>query len=83
VAPGSSDDDERLQIVVQDTGTGVAADRGGFRRRRGVGLDNVESRLLRYYGETGQLRITTQPMGGTVVEITLAVRRRLAAAVAS
>ena len=72
-------DRERLRLSVHDTGAGIGSDRKSLGRRRGVGLANVESRLLRYYGDVGRLNLTSDPAGGTLVEITLAAKRRLVA----
>jgi hypothetical protein len=79
VEPAASGDAERLCLSVHDTGGGVGVDRMALGRRRGVGLENVENRLLRYYGETGALRITSAPDGGTLVELRLTAQRRLVA----
>ncbi|HKW10476.1 MAG TPA: sensor histidine kinase [Gemmatimonadaceae bacterium] len=73
-------DGEVLRLSVRDTGGGIASDRLAAGRRRGVGLANVESRLLRYYGASGRLRLTSEPGGGTLVEITLEANRRPALA---
>lgn len=62
---------ERLCLSVHDTGAGGAADNMSRGRRHGVGLENVENRLLRYYGDAGRLRITSGPTGGTLVELTM------------
>jgi LytS/YehU family sensor histidine kinase len=71
---------ERLCLSVHDTGFGP----GGTRVfRRGVGLENVEKRLLRYYGDAGQLSLTSTPGRGTLVELTLVATRRLQPAEAS
>ena len=70
---------EQLCLSVHDTGRGVVTDRLAVGRQRGVGLENVEKRLRSYYGDAGRLRITNAPHGGTVVELTLAVKRRHAA----
>ena len=70
---------ERLCLSVHDTGGGVDNELSLRERRRGVGLENVENRLLRYYGAAGHLRITSEPGGGTLVELALTVDRRLAA----
>ena len=81
--PDALGDGERLCLSVHDTGSGIAAERMTLGRRRGVGLENVENRLLRYYGDAGGLRITSDPAGGTLVEISLTAKRRLAAVAAT
>jgi two-component system, LytTR family, sensor kinase len=70
---------DRLCISVHDTGVGGAAERMARGRRRGVGLENVEKRLLRYYGDAGRLRIASEPGGGTLVELTLVANRPVSA----
>jgi sensor histidine kinase YesM len=67
----------RLHLCVQDTGEGMAR-HALPRRERGVGLTNVENRLQRYYGEAGQLVITSEPGGGTLVALTLPAQQRVA-----
>ena len=75
----SVDSGERLCLSVHDTGKGVNMNRSSRDRARGVGLANVENRLLRYYGPAGSLRITSSTDGGTLVELSLPATRRLAA----
>lgn len=65
---------ERLHLSVHDTGGGMTR-RAAVGHQRGVGLDNVKNRLLRYYGEEGQLHIRSNASGGTLVELSLAVNR--------
>ena len=76
-ADPSVDSGERLCLSVHDTGKGVSINRPS--RGRGVGLENVEHRLLRYYGPAGRLHITSSTDGGTLVELSLPATRRLAA----
>jgi signal transduction histidine kinase len=80
IEPDVSGDGERLRLSVRDTGGGIASDRLAAGRRRGVGIANVESRLLRYYGDAGRLCITSDGEGGTLVEIRLTANRRPALA---
>jgi signal transduction histidine kinase len=80
IEPDIAGDTERLCLSVRDTGEGIGVNGIPVGPRRGVGLANVENRLLRYYGAMGGLRITSEPDGGTLVELTLAVQRRLATA---
>ncbi|MFL5612443.1 MAG: sensor histidine kinase [Gemmatimonadaceae bacterium] len=79
VEPDATGDVERLCLSVRDTGGGTGVNRMALGRRRGVGLANVENRLLRYYGDVGRLSITSEPDGGTLVELRLTAQRRLAA----
>jgi sensor histidine kinase YesM len=68
-----------LRLSVRDTGAGYDISRG-VAGRQGVGLENVESRLLRYYGGRDRLRITSSRSTGTVVTLTLPVMQRRALA---
>jgi sensor histidine kinase YesM len=79
VEPDATGDAGRLCLSVHNTGDGIGGDRMALGRRRGVGLENVENRLLRHYGEMGSLSITSEPDGGTLVELRFTVQRRLAA----
>jgi two-component system, LytTR family, sensor kinase len=79
VEPDATGDAEHLCLSVRDTGGGIGVDRLALGRRRGVGLQNVENRLLRYYGDMGGLRITSDSDGGTLVELRFVAQRRLAA----
>jgi hypothetical protein len=72
-------DGERLCLSVHDTGGGMASGALTRGHRRGVGLENVKNRLSRYYGDSGRLRIASDENGGTLVELTISVTRRLAA----
>jgi hypothetical protein len=74
---------EQLCLSVHDTGGGMRSEPRSRAYRRGVGLENVKSRLVRYYGESGRLRITSGPDGGTLVELRLKVNWRLATVNAS
>jgi len=78
-----SAEDERLYLSVHDTGGGMTRDAFPRSGVPGVGLENVKNRLLRYYGDDGRLRIESHAGGGTLVELSLAVTRRLAAVAAS
>jgi LytS/YehU family sensor histidine kinase len=70
----------RLHLAVHDTGAGLGASRIA---RRGVGIENVEKRLFRYYGEAGALSLTSEAGGGTLVELRVVATRRLEPAEAS
>jgi signal transduction histidine kinase len=59
--------DDRLQIVVRDTGAGASQFVMGHGRERGVGLSNVEERIWRHFGERAALRIRSAPGEGTTV----------------
>ncbi len=70
---------ECLCLSVHDTGGGMAREALIRGHRPGVGLENVKNRLMRYYGDSGRLHITSDENGGTLVELTISVTRRLAA----
>ncbi|HEY2374704.1 MAG TPA: histidine kinase [Gemmatimonadaceae bacterium] len=74
---------EALCLSVHDNGAGMRSEPRSRMYRRGVGLENVESRLLRYYGDSGRLRITGADGGGTLVELRLNVNWRPAVVNAS
>ncbi len=69
----------QLALTVSDTGAGVDVD--DLRRGRliGVGLQNVERRLVCQYGHAASLAIKSEPNIGTTVEIRLPVLRKAAA----
>jgi hypothetical protein len=66
-----------LHLSVRDTGAGYNVSRAA-RGRQGVGLQNVESRLVRYYGGSDRLSITSSQSEGTVVTLRLPVSDRRA-----
>jgi two-component system LytT family sensor kinase len=61
----------QLTLVVEDSGAGAsdAALRRG--RETGVGLNNIERRLLRLFGDAAALTLRSAPGRGTTVEIRL------------
>jgi two-component system LytT family sensor kinase len=58
-----------LAVVVQDTGAGASAAALRHGRETGVGLKNVERRLVCQYGEEASLVLRSAPGRGTTVEI--------------
>jgi sensor histidine kinase YesM len=58
-----------LVLTVIDTGAGATAHVLQKGREDGVGLRNIERRLIRQYGSSATLAITTAPGSGTTVEI--------------
>lgn len=70
----------RLCLVVRDDGRGATSAALAPDHRRGVGLTNVESRLTRYYGATGEMHITSAPGRGTTAELYLRAIRAAALA---
>jgi two-component system LytT family sensor kinase len=70
--------EECLRLEVRDTGGGYDPE-PSRERPSGVGLANVKNRLLRYYGTSAELRITSTRRHGTHVALFLpASRRRIA-----
>ncbi len=58
-----------LVLTVKDTGAGATAHELQKGREDGVGLRNIERRLIRQYGSSATLAITTASGSGTTVEI--------------
>ena len=63
----------QLTVTIRDSGAGVSMDQLRVRREAGVGLRNVERRLLGQYGSAASLSIESVPGGGTTVEVRLPV----------
>ena len=61
---------DRLELTVEDDGVGI---REG--QAEGVGLRNTRERLRTLYGDQASLSIRTPAAGGTLVVVTLPVRR--------
>ncbi len=57
----------QLHVIVADTGVGIAPPEMDDLLTRGVGLSNVNSRLLRLYGSAARLHIDSAPGQGTTV----------------
>jgi len=72
-----------LVLVVHDSGSGITAAELARGRVLGVGLTNIERRLACHYGASAVLSITSDPNGGTTVEIRLPAEFRLAPDVVS
>jgi two-component system LytT family sensor kinase len=68
-----ADTRECLRLSVEDTGAGYGAS-SNMAPPEGVGLENVKSRLFRYYGGSNRLCITGSGAHGTIVTLTLPVR---------
>ena len=60
-----------LSVIVADTGAGIAAARLPDVLTHGVGLSNVNERLLRLYGNTARLRLDSREGQGTTVAFTI------------
>jgi signal transduction histidine kinase len=63
-------------ISVMDTGVGVTETALAQRRKRGLGLSNVEQRLQRYGNGVTPLLIRSSPGSGTTVEIQVPLQIR-------
>jgi signal transduction histidine kinase len=60
-----------LNVSVADTGVGIAPTALPQLFSRGVGLANVNDRLIRWYGEQARLRIDSRPGQGTTVSFAI------------
>jgi signal transduction histidine kinase len=72
-----------LVLVVRDSGPGITAAELARGRAAGVGLTNIERRLVCHYGASAALSITSEPNGGTTVEIRMPAEFRLVPDLAS
>jgi len=61
----------RLAVTVSDTGLGFEAAAQGSTHGTGVGLANIRERLSLLYGTKATLTIANNPVGGTIVTITV------------
>ncbi len=61
----------KLCVTVADTGLGFAGAAGGETAGTGIGLANIRERLSLLYGNKGTLTIANNPVGGTIVTITV------------
>jgi signal transduction histidine kinase len=66
---------QSLVLSVRDSGAGVSDTALEHGRATGVGLRNVERRLLGHYGDAASLTIRSVPGEGTVVMLRLPVQR--------
>ena len=63
------DDQMFLNLRVSDSGGGVGINELLQAREKGVGLNNIEQRLISYYGKTADLKIESEIGKGTSAEI--------------
>ena len=61
----------KLAVTVCDTGLGFEAAASGTTHGTGVGLANIRERLSLLYGSKASLTIANNPVGGTIVTITV------------
>jgi len=73
----NSGGDVALILSVKDTGAGIDPGDLPARRRERVGLNNIEQRLLSYYGAKAGLKIESEPGMGTTARITLPISASL------
>ena len=65
---------ETVVISVSDTGLGVTDTVFERRKARGVGLSNIEQRLVRYGSGPGPVKIQSTPGEGTTVEVRVRIQ---------
>jgi len=65
--------EETLQIWVRDTGVGASERELAHGRTRGIGLQNVEQRIKRHYGDAATFDIRSASGVGTTVELGLPI----------
>ncbi len=63
-----------LELEVRDDGPGIECDDRPA-ARKGLGLDNIKSRLEQLYGDEHRFDLRTHPEGGAVVRVVLPLRR--------
>lgn len=66
----------RLDVLGRADGPPPPADNDGPKRRRGIGLKNVDSRLSLRYGERYRVRIFSEAGVGTLIAIALPLERK-------
>jgi LytS/YehU family sensor histidine kinase len=70
-----------LEICIMDDGIGIEPDRlqrvfeDGFGVNNGIGLSNVNDRLISLYGESYRLRIKSRPGTGTAIRIRIPLQK--------
>ncbi len=62
-----------LNLRVFDSGGGVGENELLLAREKGIGLNNIEQRLISYYGKTARFKIESEIGKGTTAEIRLSV----------
>jgi signal transduction histidine kinase len=60
-----------MNVIVADTGAGIAQSAMGDLLNRGVGLSNVNSRLIKLYGQSSRLRVDSAAGQGTTVSFSI------------
>jgi two-component system, LytTR family, sensor kinase len=74
-------DGETLTLSVRDDGPGLRpeAEKGARVQGRGIGLSNTRARLKELYGPVSMLELANHPAGGTLVSLSIPLRRDLLA----
>jgi sensor histidine kinase YesM len=60
-----------MNVIVADTGAGIAPSEMGDLLNRGVGLSNVNNRLIKLYGQSSRLRVDSAAGQGTTVSFSI------------
>src|SRR5215813_2423069 len=63
--------DGGMSVIVADTGAGIAPSEMDDLLNRGVGLSNVNSRLVKLYGQSSRLRVDSAAGQGTTVSFSV------------
>jgi sensor histidine kinase YesM len=63
--------DGGMSVIVADTGAGIAPSEVDDLLNRGVGLSNVNSRLVKLYGQSSRLRVDSAAGQGTTVSFSV------------
>jgi signal transduction histidine kinase len=63
--------DGGMSVIVADTGAGIAPTEMDDLMNRGVGLSNVNSRLVKLYGQSSRLRVDSAAGQGTTVSFSI------------
>jgi two-component system, LytTR family, sensor kinase len=66
-----------LTLSVRDDGPGLRPEalKGGRAQGRGIGLSNTRARLRELYGPVSMLELANHPAGGTLVSLSIPLRR--------
>ena len=72
IAIRASVQDDRLRVTVSDNGVGLQKE--SYQEGRGIGLENLRSRLRGVYGDDASLTLGDEPGGGTVARLDVPMR---------
>src|SRR5262249_39165241 len=65
--------DGGMSVIIADTGAGIAPSEMDDLLNRGVGLSNVNSRLVKLYGQSSRLRVDSAAGQGTTVSFSIPI----------